>query len=132
MNRIELPKLFDLEKMSRREPRMQNGFYHKDILSVDQFDKDALSYIFTRSEEMAEMTEKVGRCDLLKGTFKPACSTNQYAHQFFLHRRHGTVRRRHNSDHPGYPVLFCIQGREPGGYHTDAGKVLGPDRPAPP
>ncbi|NPV41563.1 MAG: aspartate carbamoyltransferase [Anaerolineae bacterium] len=50
-----------------RQPKIKNGFYQKDILSVDQFDKDTLSYIFTRSEEMAAMSEKVGRCDLLKG-----------------------------------------------------------------
>ena len=66
MNQVALPKLFDLEKMTR-QPKIKNGFYQKDILSVDQFDKDALSYIFTRSEEMAAMSEKVGRCDLLKG-----------------------------------------------------------------
>ncbi len=66
MNLTELPKLFDLEKMTR-QPKIKNGFFQKDILSVDQFDKDALSYIFTRSEEMAAMSEKVGRCDLLKG-----------------------------------------------------------------
>jgi aspartate carbamoyltransferase len=71
MNQVELPKLFDLEKMAR-QPRIKNGFYQKDILSVDQFDKDALSYIFTRSEEMAAMSEKVGRCDLLKG-YLQAC-----------------------------------------------------------
>jgi len=66
MNHVELPKLFDLEKMVR-QPRVKNGFYQKDILSVDQFDQESLSYIFTRSEEMAEMSAKVGRCDLLKG-----------------------------------------------------------------
>ncbi len=66
MNQVALPKLFDLEKMTR-QPKIKNGFYQKDILSVDQFDKDTLSYIFTRSEEMAAMSEKVGRCDLLKG-----------------------------------------------------------------
>jgi len=38
----------------------------KDILSVNQFDKESLSYIFTRAEEMAEMVEKIGTHDLLK------------------------------------------------------------------
>lgn len=65
MNQIELPKLFNFEG-KKREPKFKNGFYHKDVLSVDQFDRDSLSYIFTRSEEMAEMVNKVGTCDLLK------------------------------------------------------------------
>lgn len=65
MNQIALPKLFDLENI-QREPKIMNGFYQKDILSVDQFDKESLSYIFTRSEEMAEMVAKAGTCDLLK------------------------------------------------------------------
>jgi len=66
MNNLDLPKLFDLQKMSRK-PSYQNGFFKKDILSVDQFDKDSLAYIFTRTDEMAEMVENVGACDLLHG-----------------------------------------------------------------
>jgi len=66
MNQIELPKLFDLGE-KRREPKYSNSFFQKDILSVDQFNRDNLSYIFTRTEEMAQMTEQVGTCDLLSG-----------------------------------------------------------------
>ncbi|WP_201781150.1 aspartate carbamoyltransferase [Ornatilinea apprima] len=66
MNSIDLPKLFDLTKMSRK-PGFQNGFFKKDILSVDQFDRDGLAYIFTRTDEMSEMVETVGACDLLHG-----------------------------------------------------------------
>lgn len=66
MNQINLPKLFDLGE-ERREARFTNSFYQKDILSVDQFDRESLSYIFTRTEEMAEMAEQVGACDLLAG-----------------------------------------------------------------
>ena len=46
MMKLDLPKLFDLEKMSR-EPKFKNSFFQKDILSVDQFDRQSLSYIFT-------------------------------------------------------------------------------------
>lgn len=66
MVKLELPQLFDLEKMSR-EPKFKNSFYQQDILSVDQFDRQSLSYIFTRAQEMSEMVEKVGACDLLHG-----------------------------------------------------------------
>ena len=66
MNLINLPKLFDLGE-KRREVRFANNFYQKDILSVDQFDRESLSYIFTRAEEMAEMADQVGACDLLAG-----------------------------------------------------------------
>jgi carbamoyl-phosphate synthase/aspartate carbamoyltransferase/dihydroorotase/carbamoyl-phosphate synthase/aspartate carbamoyltransferase len=44
-----------------------NSLTGLDILSVDQFDRDTLSYIFTRSREMQELVERVGGCDLLKG-----------------------------------------------------------------
>jgi aspartate carbamoyltransferase catalytic subunit len=71
MEKVALKKLFNLEEM-KREPKIKNGFYQKDVLSVDQFDKESLSYIFTRAEEMAEMVEKVGACDLLKG-YVQAC-----------------------------------------------------------
>jgi carbamoyl-phosphate synthase/aspartate carbamoyltransferase/dihydroorotase/carbamoyl-phosphate synthase/aspartate carbamoyltransferase len=66
MNQIDLPKLFNLEE-KRREAKFTNGFYQKDILSVDQFDRESLSYIFTRTGEMAEMAEMIGACDLLAG-----------------------------------------------------------------
>ena len=66
MNQIELPKLFNLEG-KKREPKYSNSFFQKDILSVDQFDRESLSYVFTRTEEMAQMAEQVGTCDLLAG-----------------------------------------------------------------
>ncbi|BBB49168.1 aspartate carbamoyltransferase [Pelolinea submarina] len=71
MDQIKIEKLFNLEGVTR-EPKFKNGWYQKDILSVNQFDKAGLSYIFTRAEEMAEMVEKVGACDLLKG-YVQAC-----------------------------------------------------------
>jgi aspartate carbamoyltransferase len=42
-------------------------FYGKDILSVRQFNRDDLEYIFGVAHEMREMVERVGTFDLLKG-----------------------------------------------------------------
>jgi aspartate carbamoyltransferase catalytic subunit len=62
----KLPKLFNYAEMVEKTSN-GNGLSGQDILSVDQFDRDALSYIFTRSQEMRELVERVGGCDLLKG-----------------------------------------------------------------
>lgn len=59
-------KLFDFET-HKREPKFMNGFYQKDVLSVSQFSKADLDYIFVRADEMAEMSRRWGTCDLLKG-----------------------------------------------------------------
>jgi aspartate carbamoyltransferase len=42
-------------------------FYGKDILSVKQFSRDDLKYIFAVAHEMREMVMRVGSFDLLKG-----------------------------------------------------------------
>jgi aspartate carbamoyltransferase catalytic subunit len=42
-------------------------FYEKDILSVKQFSRDDLEYIFGVAHEMEEMVRRVGSFDLLKG-----------------------------------------------------------------
>jgi aspartate carbamoyltransferase len=42
-------------------------FYGKDILSVKQFTRDDLDYIFDVAHEMREMVQRVGTFDLLKG-----------------------------------------------------------------
>ncbi|MDD5437570.1 MAG: aspartate carbamoyltransferase [Patescibacteria group bacterium] len=42
-------------------------WYGKDILSVRQFSRDDLDYIFGVAHEMREMVERVGTFDLLKG-----------------------------------------------------------------
>lgn len=59
-------KLFDIEKM-KKKVTFSNGLKGKDILSVDQFDNDLLAYIFHRADEMRELVEQVGACDLLHG-----------------------------------------------------------------
>jgi aspartate carbamoyltransferase catalytic subunit len=62
----KLPPLFD-KSLSLREPKFQNGLYQKDILSVNQFDRESLAYIFARTDEMESMSKNSGTCDLLKG-----------------------------------------------------------------
>lgn len=62
----ELPPLFDLDNLSSPS-LLGNGFTQQDILSVKQFDRDKLAYIFTRAAEMRDMVERVGGVGLLKG-----------------------------------------------------------------
>jgi carbamoyl-phosphate synthase/aspartate carbamoyltransferase/dihydroorotase/carbamoyl-phosphate synthase/aspartate carbamoyltransferase len=63
-----LPKLFDLDRAKEEASAdYSNGLAGKDILSVDQFDRETLSYIFRRAHEMREMVEQVGAWDLLHG-----------------------------------------------------------------
>jgi len=45
----------------------QHNLYGQDILSVDQFDRDKLSYIFGVANEMQVMVERFGSADLLHG-----------------------------------------------------------------
>lgn len=60
--------LFDLQKMARDgAPPRQNGLFGQDILSVSQFDKDKLAYVFQRAREMREMVRQIGGADLLIG-----------------------------------------------------------------
>src|SRR5512133_320189 len=42
-------------------------WYGKDIISVKQFDREDLEYIFRVAHEMRAMVERVGTFDLLKG-----------------------------------------------------------------
>lgn len=66
MENTGLAPLFSLEAFERK-PRFTNGFYNHDILSVNQFSKEDLDYIFLRANEMLEMSQRWGTCDLLKG-----------------------------------------------------------------
>lgn len=47
--------------------RREAPFYGKDILSVSQFSRQDLAYIFGVAKEMRAMVERVGTFDLLKG-----------------------------------------------------------------
>lgn len=60
------PNLFNLDELERT-PLTTNGFFERDILSVNQFNPDSLAYIFDIAEEMREMVRRVGGVDLLKG-----------------------------------------------------------------
>ncbi|MFQ5342325.1 MAG: aspartate carbamoyltransferase [Anaerolineae bacterium] len=60
------PRLFDLENLEQVSIT-GNGLYQQDILSVSQFNTDNLAYVFDVTEEMREMTRRVGGVDLLRG-----------------------------------------------------------------
>jgi len=70
MQALKLKPLFNLEELEARlgkNGHVGNGMTGMDILSVDQFDRDRLDYIFGRAEEMREMVNRVHGVDLLKG-----------------------------------------------------------------
>jgi aspartate carbamoyltransferase catalytic subunit len=48
-------------------PNLSSGFYGQDIISVRQFSRDNLSYIFGVADEMRAIVRRVGSSDLLKG-----------------------------------------------------------------
>jgi len=62
----KLTPLFDLDAMEPTQ-RNNNGLTGQDILSVAQFDREKLEYVFARGREMQAMVEKIGGTDLLKG-----------------------------------------------------------------
>jgi aspartate carbamoyltransferase catalytic subunit len=65
-----LKPLFDLEKMAAERSNgshIENGMNGIDILSVSQFDKSKLGYIFARTREMREMVLQLGGTNLLNG-----------------------------------------------------------------
>lgn len=66
-----LKPLFDFDELPPKQ-MAGNGFTGMDVLSVQQFNRDKLEYIFARAREMREMVERVGSTDLLKG-FVLAC-----------------------------------------------------------
>ncbi len=47
--------------------QQNSPFYGRDILSVRQFSRDDLEYIFDVAHEMREMVQRIGTFDLLKG-----------------------------------------------------------------
>lgn len=48
-------------------PNLTSGFYGQDIISVRQFTRENLEYIFAVAEEMRAVVKRVGSTDLLKG-----------------------------------------------------------------
>ena len=61
-----LTPLFNFDEMED-VVKNSNGLTGQDILSVSQFDRAMLSYIFARGREMRDMVQRVGGVDLLKG-----------------------------------------------------------------
>jgi aspartate carbamoyltransferase catalytic subunit len=60
--------LFNLDEMEKRKGSgRRNGWQGMDILSVSQFDKEKLAFIFGRAREMREMVRRAGGADLLLG-----------------------------------------------------------------
>jgi len=47
--------------------KTEHAFYGRDILSVDQFSRQDLAYIFKVAEEMRTLVERFGSADLLQG-----------------------------------------------------------------
>jgi aspartate carbamoyltransferase catalytic subunit len=48
-------------------PNLTSGFYGQDIISVRQFTRENLDYIFAVADEMRAVVKRVGSTDLLKG-----------------------------------------------------------------
>jgi len=49
-------------------PNLNSGFYGQDIISVSQFTRESLDYIFGVAQEMRAIVRRAGSTDLLKGT----------------------------------------------------------------
>lgn len=63
---MNLEPLFNYDEL-KLKTQNGNGMTGQDVLSVAQFDRERIEYIFARAREMREMVQKVGAVDLLKG-----------------------------------------------------------------
>ena len=54
-------------RTARPADRVDNGFYGQDILSVRQFSREKLAYIFGVADEMETLVRRFGSADLLSG-----------------------------------------------------------------
>lgn len=59
----------DLPRKGTPRPadKTEHAFYGRDIISVDQFTREDLAYIFRVAEEMRTLVERFGSADLLQG-----------------------------------------------------------------
>ena len=55
------------QKIVGLAPDLRSSFYGRDIVSVRQFERDDLAYIFNVADEMRGIVRRVGATDLLKG-----------------------------------------------------------------
>jgi len=55
------------QKIVGLAPDLRTSFYGRDIVSVKQFSRDDLAYIFRVADEMRGIVKRVGATDLLKG-----------------------------------------------------------------
>ncbi len=62
-------ELQNLPRKGNPQPadKTEHAFFGRDILSVDQFSREDLEYIFRVAEEMRTMVERFGSVDLLQG-----------------------------------------------------------------
>jgi len=58
-------KIKEVDRMAAN--KVDNGFYGQDILSVSQFDRNKLDFIFGVADEMRMLVERFGSADLLQG-----------------------------------------------------------------
>jgi carbamoyl-phosphate synthase/aspartate carbamoyltransferase/dihydroorotase/carbamoyl-phosphate synthase/aspartate carbamoyltransferase len=66
MEKISATPLFNLKSRPAKGPIFQGKWTGADILSVSQFEKPDLDYIFARADEMLEMSQTWGSSDLLR------------------------------------------------------------------
>ena len=64
---LHKPRTFNKSRHLPFGDKQESPFYGRDILSVKQFDRTDLDYIFGVAREMEEMVQRVGSFDLLKG-----------------------------------------------------------------
>ena len=108
------------------------AWFGKDIISVKQFSRADLEYVFGVAHEMRGMVERVGTFDLLKGKilanlfYEP--STQNIV---VVHCRDGTARRERHPDQRG-EVFVGVEGREPARYGPHARMLRRCDRAASP
>lgn len=65
MNVNEMKPLFNFAEMEEKVMN-GNGLAGQDIISVSQFDREMLEYIFARGREMRELVRRFGGTDILK------------------------------------------------------------------
>ncbi len=66
MSKTDLKPLFNFDELPPKT-KIGNGLTGQDIISVSQFDRDLLDYVFARGREMRELVQRVGGTDILRG-----------------------------------------------------------------